>query len=343
MKIQQRLLLIVTFAISLFLIITSSSFAYNTNPPSSSMLSNPSPEFVLDQMQEEHSHISNIHSIVWMAQSFKPSMSPLTKVELKLEKLTEIYAPLELSIRKNLTSNDLTYAQLPADQIPYFSHWVEIDIPDIEVTVDDTYYIIVRTQSPSGHSYSWYDMYAEDQDYYHRGEQWFSNDLGATWSKTSSFNFNIDFTFRTYSFESYTDLTASGSFNWTEIKPGQTVNGSFTLRNEGTPLSNLDWKIYNWPSWGTWTFSPSSGTNLKPENGPLTIRVSVEAPHTNVPDTYTGKILIINENNEEDYEYIDATMETPHKKQILTHPFLEYLKDNHVFLWNILTQTMLDK
>jgi len=304
------------FAFLFLLLMCSNSISNNIITQSQPTLLTPTPEYILDQTQTQHNHDSSIHSIIRMAQSFKPTMSPLTRVELKMEKLAGITDPLIVSIRKDLTANDLSAVQIAANDVPYFSNWVEFDIPDIEVTVNETYYIVIRTNSPSGLSYYWYDMYADEHDYYPRGEQWFSNDGGGTWSKTSSFGFNIDFTFRTYSYISHTDLYCEGFLNWSEVAPGEEITGSFTVQNNGTPLSYLNWKIMNWPSWGIWTFSQSSGQNLRPEDGARTIQVTVEAPHTDIPDTYTGKILIINQDDPDDYEMIDARMVTPKSKSM---------------------------
>jgi hypothetical protein len=271
-----------------------------------------------------------------MAQSFQPSMTPLTKIELKIDKQRVIQRSLELSIRKNLTGSDLTYMFLPAEEIPFYKNWIEFDINDIEVSIGEIYYIVVRTQSPSGESFIWLDAYNDTIDKYPLGLQWFSNDRGKTWEKTETGKYHIDSTFRTYSYLSVPDLECGGSFNWTEVRPGDIVNGSFTVKNIGTPLSYLSWKIYQWPSWGTWTFTQSSGVLLKPESGEQTIRVTVEAPHTDIPDTYIGKITIINQENPEDYEIIEAQMVTPHRKStdsdIRYNSFINMIKHQYPFL-----------
>ncbi len=271
------------------------------------------PESILDQKQEHTNDKDNIHSVIWMAQSFKPLRTPLTKVEVKLEKLRKIESPIEIAIRDNLTDLDIISYGLPGESIPYYSNWIEFDIADIDVVVNQTYYIILRTNSPAGESFSWFDVYDENIDYYPRGEQWFSNDYGSSWMRTSG-RYNVDFTFRTYSYESHADLSCNGSFDWKGIKPGETITGSFTIQNSGTPFSQLSWDIYNWPSWGTWTFNPSSGENLNPEDGMVTVIVTVEAPHSNIPDTYEGEIYIINKDNPDDYCLIRATMQTPNPK-----------------------------
>lgn len=305
-------ILLILFIIFSFFFVPGYADAPIKNISSASAL----PEYVLDQYQEDHNEYSNLHSSIWIAQSFIPTMTPLTKVEIKIEKMTVIEAPLIISIRSNLTGSDLAYISIPANEIPYFSYWIECDFNDIEVAVNTTYYIVVRTPSFAGSSYHWFEAHNSTQDIYTQGEQWFSNTGGSSWSETSSDTYFIDATFRTYTYMSHVDLICAGFFNWTEVEPGQIVEGFFTVANNGTPLSYLNWEIYQWPSWGIWTFSQSSGTNVKPEDGPQTITVSVEAPHTNVPDTYTGKITIINSDDPEDYGVIQARMVTPYKKSV---------------------------
>lgn len=107
------------------------------------------------------------------------------------------------------------------------------------------------------------------------------------------------------------DLKATGSLDWENIQPGATVTGSFTVQNSGDPGSNLDWNIASYPNWGTWSFNPSSGNDLTPEEGPVTVHVTVVAP--NVEDqTYTGYVKVVNTENASDYENIPATLKTTH-------------------------------
>ncbi len=73
-------------------------------------------------------------------------------------------------------------------------------------------------------------------------------------------------------------VQCDGSIHLTNITPTATITDSFTVENVGTPGSLLDWEITSYPDWGTWTFTPSSGTSLTPEQGPVTINVSIVAP-----------------------------------------------------------------
>jgi len=97
--------------------------------------------------------------------------------------------------------------------------------------------------------------------------------------------------------------------SWSNVFPGETVTGSFTVENIGEPGSELDWEITDYPSWGTWSFNPSSGQNLKPEDGPVTVQVEVVAP--NQPEqTFTGLVTIENQEDSSDYDTINAYMAT---------------------------------
>jgi len=118
------------------------------------------------------------------------------------------------------------------------------------------------------------------------------------------------------------DLSCVGSLTWVNVHPGGTVTGSFTVENIGQVASNLSWEITEWPDWGTWTFIPSHGENLTPEQGPITINVSVVAP--NKKNThYTGQITIVNTENSSDFETISVSLATPY---IPHHTILDVLR-----------------
>ena len=106
------------------------------------------------------------------------------------------------------------------------------------------------------------------------------------------------------------DLDCSGNLSWTNIKPGETVTGSFQVQNIGDSGSLLNWTIdASSINWGTWSFNPESGENLTPEDGMLTIQVSVVAP--NKKDTeFEGYIRVENINDSEDFDTIFVYLKT---------------------------------
>jgi len=120
--------------------------------------------------------------------------------------------------------------------------------------------------------------------------------------------------------ESIPDLECEGELSWEDVLPSSTVEGSFTVKNVGDSGSELNWEITGFPEWGDWTFTPVSGSGLTPENGPLTVNVSVTAP----PDEntkFTGKVKVVNTENVSDYCEIDIYLKTPRSKS-LHHPIL---------------------
>jgi len=106
-------------------------------------------------------------------------------------------------------------------------------------------------------------------------------------------------------------LFCNGSFTWVNVKPGATILGSFTVENIGAALTNLSWKISEWPDWGTWTFNPSDGNNLTPEDEPITVNVSVKAPIKRNSE-FSGQVMIVNSENSSDYDTIPVSLATPY-------------------------------
>ena len=104
----------------------------------------------------------------------------------------------------------------------------------------------------------------------------------------------------------------NGSLTWTDIKPWSTITGSFTVENIGAALSNLSWEVTEWPDWGTWTFTPTQGTNLTPEDTPVTITVTVKAPLRRNTQ-FSGEITVVNSNNNSDYDTILVSLATPYQ------------------------------
>jgi len=105
------------------------------------------------------------------------------------------------------------------------------------------------------------------------------------------------------------DLDCDGSLSWTDVTPGSTVTGEFTVSNIGDSGSLLDWEIQSFPDWGDWTFYPESGTGLE-EGDTVTIDVEVIAPDEQ-EETFTGEIKIINSENESDFCIIPVSLATP--------------------------------
>jgi hypothetical protein len=106
------------------------------------------------------------------------------------------------------------------------------------------------------------------------------------------------------------DLDCSGSLSWTNVQPGATVSGSFQVQNIGDNNSLLNWTVnISSLTWGTWTITPESGEHLSPENGAITVQVSVIAP-TDENAEFEGYIRLENQNDTSDFENIPVNLKT---------------------------------
>ena len=113
------------------------------------------------------------------------------------------------------------------------------------------------------------------------------------------------------------DLDCTGSLSWTDVVPGTTVTGTFEVENIGEPGSLLNWEITSWPDWGTWSFTPDSGTGLA-QGDSITVTASCIAP-TIYPllkllpkdEEYTGNIVVTNTDNTSDTDTVPVNLVTP--------------------------------
>jgi hypothetical protein len=147
-----------------------------------------------------------------------------------------------------------------------------------------------------------------------------------------------------YSAES--DLDSQGSLSWIDVKPGSTVTGSFTISNIGLATSSLQWKIQDYPDWGTWTFTPQSGRDLTPEMGDVSIDVLVEVPNDKNQE-FSGDVTIINTQRPNDVEKIQVSLATmKHKQNIqIKFPFLYdlFFRNNNVLENLLLSQGLIQE
>jgi hypothetical protein len=107
----------------------------------------------------------------------------------------------------------------------------------------------------------------------------------------------------------FPDLECNGDFNWNNVQPDSIVIGIFTIENIGGSSSRLNWQITEFPDWGTWTFTPSEGSNLTPEMGEFTVEMEVKAPDVE-DEIFTGQIKIENINDGSDYCTIEVSLST---------------------------------
>jgi hypothetical protein len=270
--------------------------------------------FILDQMQTRAEYYHPITKYNTLAQAFIPTMSPLVKLRLYIggdEKITE---PLTVSIRESLIGQDLTKISLSPFEIPAISDWINFDFPDITVTPEQTYYIVLASDTINI-EYRWLLAIGEGIDYYERGSCWVFNTTIGHWINWDDYEPFCDLCFKTYSYiGNIPDLDCEGIFGWPDQKPNGTVNDSFTISNIGDEGSLLNWEITEKPDWGIWTFTPEMGYDLTPEDGPKTIDVSVIVPDEQ-NEYYSGEIKIVNKDNNSDYCTISVSLSTQKTKE----------------------------
>jgi len=184
---------------------------------------------------------------------------------------------------------------------------------EVPVLLGASQRVIVESNAEPGESYykdgsTWYDLYDYD----------FTN---PSWDETA--NFCIKALSGDY-IPKEPDLHCEKTeLSWKDIDPGTEVTGDFTIENVGDSYSLLDWEIKEWPEWGEWNFNPISGDNLLPDDGEVTVEVTVTAPE-NGSQEFIGEIKVINVENSSDYEIISVTFTTSRSKAFKIN-FIELL------------------
>jgi hypothetical protein len=149
---------------------------------------------------------------------------------------------------------------------------------------------------------------------------------------------SIDMAFRiTGEDEPKPAICCKGVLSWTKVELGQTLTGTFDVINCGETGSFLDWEVTSWPAWGTWTFSPMSGTGL-PAGSFTTVTVTVVAPNT--AGAYTGEVVVCNKDDSTDCCKIPVTLKTPRSKTIFDFPLLQQFLELHPNMFPILRTLM---
>ena len=122
---------------------------------------------------------------VQAAQSFIPTKSTLTIVELFIIKNLTATEPLMISIREELTEDDLTTTGIDPSLVPTEDFdWVEVDLDDLSVTPGQTYYIVAITENITENYYGWGANNISDSYLY--GCAWYSIDEGNSWGNESA-------------------------------------------------------------------------------------------------------------------------------------------------------------
>lgn len=132
------------------------------------------------------------------------------------------------------------------------------------------------------------------------------------------------------------DLLCEGEIVWEDVTAGDELHDSFTVKNVGGSDTTINWEVTEWPSWGEWTFDPISGTDLTPEDDPITVQVTCKAPDKK-DEEFKGRIKVENLEDSQDFCIIDVSLTTPKTKQSFILNFFEKLIQRFPLLDWILT------
>ena len=132
------------------------------------------------------------------------------------------------------------------------------------------------------------------------------------------------------------DLNCDGQISKSGLEPGTyTINDEFEVENIGYPGSNLNWRVSDCPSWGSFSFDPDSGTNLQPEDGPLTVSVTIQITGgTN--DRFSGNIEVENTEDTFDRDTVPVSISFPKWKSVCMNPNFQKLLDQFPILRHML-------
>jgi len=151
---------------------------------------------IVDQ-QQTHSGGGGILCGNWIwAQSFKPRLITLTKVEISLSKVGSPPHDIVISIKESLDGDVLTSTSLSPSEIPEQSSWKDFDFEDIYVTPNQTYFILFSTEGGDNrNNYYLIDGSVTGLNFYKEGEAW----VWFSWEKVwKIWEPEFDFCFKTY-------------------------------------------------------------------------------------------------------------------------------------------------
>jgi len=200
---------------------------------------------------------------------------------------------------------------------------VDGEIKKVYIQIDDGEYIVAEGRE--NWSYKWDTKQVQDGEHVIIGIAW----DGTTYA-CNSISVSVKNTEEEEP-EPKSDLNIKGNLGWTNVNPGITVYGDFSVENIGDPESLLNWEIYSYPEWGNWNFNPSSGNDLTPDQGEIKVQVSVVAPDEQ-EKIYNGKIEIVNKDNLSDCHVLEFSLSTPKTKFI--NSFIKQMIDRNPKLFN---------
>jgi len=224
---------------------------------------------------------ANMNGIVF-AQSFKPSFDKINRVKLFIGKNGNP-GPLNISIKENLTGENLISVEVPEEDILPIGDRVIANnfyFPEIEITPGETYYIVCKAKGTDPGTNTYFLAHSdtvEGIDAYENGSMVYSFN-GETWHSVNS-----DLCFVTFYYENLRPAKPVNLSGPTSGAVGKSYNYSTsTIDLEGD-------EIYYWFDWGDRTYSGwlgpyNSGENVTAahkwtKNGTYDIRVKAKDIH----------------------------------------------------------------
>ena len=146
-------------------------------------------KYVIDQRQVNGYYSFLINDTWWLAQSFRPSIARLGKIELGLITLEENFE-IKVMIREELNGSDIaTYSLIPPRYNDWstlwaFPEWIMCDSFDIDVTPNRQYYAVLSTLDERQGAI----WIGEQGDPYNKGSFYLSHNKGESWQERSAFD-----------------------------------------------------------------------------------------------------------------------------------------------------------
>ena len=257
-----------------------------------------------------------------VAQSFIPSYSVLTRVELMIVKR---YNPkgFTVSIRDDLEEEDLISVYLNADEIAEDMSWKNFDFPDIEVTPDQTYYIVCTSEGTEEYNMFWW--YYGIYDSYPNGCGWIQT---SRWKVLTASGFpEMDLGFKTFGLD--TSIPSPPSISGPDSgNIGVTYDYEIASEdNDGDEISYyVDWGDGDYLTFGPFpSGSSSTVSHAWSRQGTYNIKAKAFDVH----------------GAESDWTELSVSM--PKSKPYINTPFLQILENllqNHPHLFPLLQKIL---
>ena len=271
---------------------------------------------LLDQSQDIYEAGYALASTQWLAQSFKPSLGTLTRIELLIIREPTTSYSVKISIRDNLLGSDIvSVTKQPGDfPIKPIIEWTEIDFQDIYVVPGETYYIVCTTNNPLPNAYNWW---GSGNNPYERGDAYFSYNQGSSWVTQPT----IDLCFKTYGIGNQPPNKP--------VKPSGPTSGkvgvSYTYSSSTTDPDGD--QLYYWFDWG-------DGTNSG-WVGPFASGATASANYSwSTKGTYNITVKARDTNGAESVWSDPLSVKIPRDKAI-DNPILRFFEE-HPLLYKIL-------